>query len=562
MLQGCTPWPRELAARYRRQGYWEDITLREMLDRSVRTHGDKLALVFEDRRISYRELASDIDRLAGDLHAAGLKPLDRVVVHLPNGYAFVTVFFALMTLGVIPVLALPAHRHTELAHFVGHSGAVACFIPATFRDFDYRALAEQLRSEFALLRHVFVAGAPYPGQTPLRCDRNAHPCGGGLQSLGQRDGTARGPFRPDPAEVALMLLSGGTTGLPKLIPRTHNDYVCNCKLSGRVAGLDDESSVFLAVLPLAHNYTLASPGILAALAHGGTVVVAPGTSAEIVLPLIARERVTHVAAAVPLITNWLRARRSSRDDLSSLKVMINGGARLAPELRRRVIDDFGCKFQEDFGTGEGLLNLTRLDDDDERVLNSSGAPVCPDDEIRIVDEAGREVPDGEPGELICRGPYTVRGYYNAPATNAAAFTAEGFYRTGDVVRKRGRYLYTVGRKKDLINRGGEKISAEEVENLILRHPKVESVCVVAMPDNVYGERACAFVIPKAAQSVGFRELTDFLLQQQIAKFKLPERLEIVDRFPLSPAGKILRRDLRALITQKLDEERAKYLGRS
>jgi 2,3-dihydroxybenzoate-AMP ligase len=549
MLEGCTPWPQEFAASYRQKGYWGNITLREMLDRSVHTHGNKLALIFQDRRISYNELAADIDRLAIRLRATGLAPLERVVLHLPNIPEFVTAFFALVTIGVIPVLALPAHRHTEIRHFIGHSGAVAYFIPATFRGFDYRPLAEDLRSEFAQLKHVFVAGSPYPGQTTLYDE-----------PLARNVAENAFDFRPDPTEVALMLLSGGTTGLPKLIPRTHNDYVCNCKQSGRVAGLDDQS-IFLAVLPMAHNYTLASPGILAALAAGGTVAVAPGISAEIVLPLIAREKVTHVAAAVPLVTNWLKQWRPGQHDLSSLEVLINGGARLAPELRRRVREQFGCKFQEDFGTGEGLLNMTRLDDDDELVLNSSGAPVCADDEIKVVDESEHEVSDGQPGELICRGPYTVRGYYKAPETNATAFTADGFYRTGDVVRKFGRYLYTVGRKKDLINRGGEKISAEEVENLILRYPKVENVCVVAMPDEVYGERACAFVIPKSNQTIGFDELIDFLLKQQIAKFKLPERLEIVDNFPLSPAGKILRRDLRQVIEQKVSTERLEAVGR-
>ncbi len=548
MLEGCTPWPPQFAERYREQGYWENITLREMLDRSVQVHGDKIALIFENRRISYNQLAKDIDRLAVRLRAAGLAPQERVVLHLPNIPEFVTTFFALVTIGVIPVLALPAHRHTEIRHFIGHAGAVAYFIPAMVRDFDYRPLAESLRSEVGHLRHVFVAGPPGPGQVSLDGDAAAP------------SGTNDGPeYQPDPAGVALMLLSGGTTGLPKLIPRTHNDYVCNCKLSGRVAGLDTRS-IFLAVLPLAHNYSLASPGILATLAFGGTAVIAPGTSPEIVLPLIEREKVTHVAAAVPLVTNWLKTWKPGSHDLGSLKVLINGGARLAPELRRRVREQFGCQFQEDFGTGEGLLNMTRLDDDDERVFNSSGAPVCADDEIRVVDNAGHEVPDGESGELICRGPYTVRGYYNAPEANAQAFTADGFYRTGDVVRKRGRYIYVEGRRKDLINRGGEKISAEEVENLIFRHPKVESVCVVAMPDEVYGERACAFVIPKAGQSIGFRELTDFLLQQRIAKFKLPERLEIVDQFPLSPAGKILRRELRAVIEQKLAMERVNEGG--
>ena len=549
MLEGCTPWPQEFAARYRRDGYWEDITLRELLDASVRLHGAKPALVFRDRRISYDELAAEVDRLAARLHETGLRPLDRVVVHLPNIPEFVTTFFALMTLGVIPVLALPAHRHTEIHHFIRHSGAVGYFVPAVVRDFDYRPLAESLRAEFEpQLRHVFVAGTPYPGQLPLSDSSLARVTHGDTLK-----------FRPDPADIALMLLSGGTTGLPKLIPRTHNDYVCNCKLSGRVAGLDADS-IFLAVLPLAHNYTLASPGMLATLACGGTVVVAPGTSPDIVLPLIEREKITHVAAAVPLVVNWLQAWRLGAYDLSSLRVVINGGARLAPELRQRIREQFGCQIQEDYGTGEGLLNMTRLDDDDDLVLNSSGAPVCADDEIKVVDEAGDEVPDGQAGELICRGPYTIRGYYNAPETNASAFTADGFYRMGDVVRKFNRHIYTIGRKKDLINRGGEKISAEEIENLILRHPKIKNACVIAMPDEVYGERACAFVIPKADQTIGFRELTDFLLQQEIAKFKLPERLEIVDQFPVSPAGKILRREMRGLIEQKIAAERSRMVS--
>jgi 2,3-dihydroxybenzoate-AMP ligase len=544
MLEGCVPWPPELAARYRQKGYWEDITLREMLDASVQRYGDKPALVHGDRRISYCQLAAEIERLAGRLHEAGLRPTERVVLHLPNVPEFVTTFFALVTIGVIPVLALPAHRHSEISHFIHHSGAVAYFIPVAVRDFDYRPLAESLHREFRQhLRCVFVAGPPLDGQLPLE----AHVAAGVA--------TARAPgFRPEPTEVALMLLSGGTTGLPKLIPRTHNDYNCNCKESGRVAGLDSRS-VFLAVLPLAHNYTLASPGILATLAYGGTVVIAPGISSEIVMPLIERERVTHVAAAVPLVVNWLQAWVPGKHDLRSLRVLINGGARLAPELRQRVREKLGCQFQEDFGTGEGLLNMTRLDDPDELVLNSSGAPVCADDEIKVVDDAGNELPDGEPGELICRGPYTIRGYYKAPEANAAAFTEDGFYRMGDVVRKMGRYIYAEGRKKDLINRGGEKISAEEVENLILRHPGVDNVCVVAMPDPIYGERACAFVTPKAGRSIALSELIEFLLRQQIAKFKLPERLEIIDRFPLSPAGKILRRDLRAMIEEKLAAER-------
>ena len=198
--------------------------------------------------------------------------------------------------------------------------------------------------------------------------------------------------------------------------------------------------------------------------------------------------------------------------------------------------------------------MTRLDDPDELLLESSGAPVCDEDEIKVVDDDGNEVEDGEPGELVTRGPYTIRGYYNAPDRNAEAFLPGGWYRMGDVVRRRGRYVYTEGRRKDMINRGGEKISCEEIENLMFAHPKVKTATLVAMPDPVFGEKACAFVVLHPGQRLGFDELTAFLRGQQIASFKLPERLEVVDELPVSPVGKILKRQLREIIAAKLAQE--------
>jgi 2,3-dihydroxybenzoate-AMP ligase len=188
--------------------------------------------------------------------------------------------------------------------------------------------------------------------------------------------------------------------------------------------------------------------------------------------------------------------------------------------------------------------MTRLDDPAEIRFTSSGRPISPADEIRIVDERGHNVPDGAVGELICRGPYTIRGYYNAPEKDRAAFTSDGYYRMGDMVRQVDSNLYVEGRLKDIINRGGEKISCEEVENYILVHPKIKNVCVVAMPDEAFGEKACAFVIPVDGETIDLDEIKSFLLSRNIAKFKLPERLTIVKEFPISPAGKILRRELR------------------
>jgi 2,3-dihydroxybenzoate-AMP ligase len=540
MLQGCTAWPEETARRYRQQGYWADITLYDMLLRSVAAAPGHIALVQGARRLSYAELRTAIDALAGRLINLGLRPLDRVVFQLPNSIEFVIAFFALLRIGVIPVLALPAHRREEISHIFAHTKAAGYIVPDVWRGFDYRTLAADMAGMAPSLRHVLVLGEPAFSQISLSglFAPNSH--GGGIADLAA--------FAPPPDEVALMLLSGGTTGLPKLIPRTHNDYVYNCRQCGTVAGYD-AATVFLALLPMAHNYTLGCPGVLGALAHGGTAVIAADTSIDTVMGLIEAERVTVVSAAVPLIVNWLNTELAGHRDLSSLRVIMNGGAKLVPELRRRVEQRFGCVFQESFGTGEGLLNMTRLDDPPEIRFTSSGRPISPADEIRIVDEQGNEVPDGAVGELICRGPYTVRGYYNAPDKDRAAFTNDGYYRMGDMVRRVGGNLFVEGRLKDIINRGGEKISCEEVENYILGHPKIKNVCIVAMPDATFGEKACAFVIPVAGETIDLDEIKSFLLGRNIAKFKLPERLTVVNEFPISPAGKILRRELRQVAAE-------------
>ncbi len=535
MLQGCTAWPEEAARRYRQQGYWADITLYDLLLRSATATPDLVALVDGARRVTYAELRLAVDRLAGRLNDLGFRPFDRVVFQLPNSIEFVIAFFALVKIGVIPVLVLPAHRREEISHIFAHTKAVGYLVPDVWHGYDYRALAADVGDLAPSLRSVLVLGEPAPGQISLS----------DLMELGSGRQDADDPigFSPAPDEVALMLLSGGTTGLPKLIPRTHNDYVYNCRQSGTTAGFS-AATVFLAVLPMAHNYTLGCPGVLGALAHGGIAVIAPDASIETIARLIETERVTVISAAVPLIVNWLNADLAGHRDFSSLRVMMNGGAKLVPELRRRVEQRFGCTFQESFGTGEGLLNMTRLDDPPEIRFTSSGRPISSADEIRIVDEQGNDVPDGMVGELICRGPYTVRGYYNAPDKDRAAFTGDGYYRMGDMVRCVGGNLYVEGRLKDIINRGGEKISCEEVENYILGHPKIKNVCVVAMPDATFGEKACAFVIPVAGETVGLDEIKSFLLARNIAKFKLPERLTVVNEFPISPAGKVLRRELR------------------
>jgi 2,3-dihydroxybenzoate-AMP ligase len=552
MLAGCVPWPEEFSRRYRELGYWEGISLFEMLRRPAARAPDKMALVDGARRCSYAELIRESERLAAGLHGLGLRPLDRVIFQFGNGLEFMFAFLALLRIGAIPVMALPAHRRIEVGQWVRHAGAVAYFVPASGRNFDYGAMAREVAAEHSTLRWIVIAGEAGEGQIALSSLRTA-----GEQAL-----AAGPPALPEPAadEVALMLLSGGTTGMPKLIPRTHNDYVYTARRSGQAAGTGPQT-VFLAVLPMAHNYTLACPGVLGVLAQGGTVVIAPGTSAEVVFAAIERERVNVLAATVPLAAKWLDSGLFGQHDLSSLEVFINGGAKLPPELRRRVEERFHCHYQENFGTGEGLVNTTRRGDPESVRFFSSGRPISDGDEIRVIDENGNEVAPGQVGELVCRGPNTVRGYYNAPEATQAAFTPDGFYRMGDIVRLVDGYIYLEGRRKDLINRGGEKISCEEIEDYILASPKVMSACVVAMPDAVFGEKACAFVIPRDGDALTLSELVAFLESRGIARFKLPERLEIVGEFPISPAGKVLRRELRARIAAQIAGERTQRAGR-
>jgi non-ribosomal peptide synthetase component E (peptide arylation enzyme) len=282
---------------------------------------------------------------------------------------------------------------------------------------------------------------------------------------------------------------------------------------------------------------------------GATVVLSTSTAPADVFDLVERHRVTHIHLVPSLLIRWLADPSVEHHNLSSLRVLQSGGQRLQPEVRDRTAKLIpSAAVQENFGMAEGLLMFVRLDDLDEVRRETCGRPICPDDEVHLVDEDGRDVPDGEVGELCVRGPYTLRGYFRAPEHNARAFTPDGFYLSGDLMRRHPSGNYVVaGRKKDLINRGGEKISAEEVENLILAHPGVVNVACVPMPDDVLGERMCACVVLRRGATLGLRELVEFLLSFEIAKHKLPERLEVFDQLPLSPIGKVSKKDLVARI---------------
>jgi 2,3-dihydroxybenzoate-AMP ligase len=409
-------------------------------------------------------------------------------------------------------------------------------------------MAEELRERLPTLQEIIVVGEHASLGMTLMSNRLNDP----LENRVPRDTLAK--LRPDPDAPAVFQLSGGTTGLPKVIPRTHNDYLYNT-LESAVASNFNSESVLLVSVPIAHNFPLACPGIQGAIFLGAKVVLASGPEPDMVFNLIERERVTWIPAVPAMAITWLNHPLLHHTDLSSLKTLCVGGSRLNPEPARRVLTQIGPVLTQVFGMAEGLLCYTREGDPVEAIAETQGRPISPGDEIRIVDDSNHEVPEGEIGELVCRGPYTIRGYYRAEEHNQVAFTPDGFYRTGDMVRIHpSGNLVIEGRKKDLINRGGEKINAEEMENLILAHPAVVNVALVAMPDPILGERPCAFVILRSGESLTLEDVTHFLDGRRIAKFKFPERLELVERFPTTAVGKISKNALRGDIAGKLKAE--------
>ncbi|MFQ5858861.1 MAG: (2,3-dihydroxybenzoyl)adenylate synthase [Anaerolineae bacterium] len=546
MLEGVVRFPPEFAARYRAKGYWEGRSLADTFGEAFAKYADRVAIVDRNRSVTYTQLGERAERLALNLLDEGLKPLDRVVMQLPNVVEFVYLYFALQKIGCIPIMALPTHRYREVSQFVEVSGAMACVAPDRIRDFDYTDIIRRIRDAGGTLRLGIILGDAPKGFLSLTdlIER------GTRRSAEELKGIAI-----DPEDPALFQLSGGTTGVPKLIPRTHNDYIYNSKAAVAVTGVGP-GKVLLDVLPLAHNLPLACPGLQGFLLSGGKVVLATTTRAADIFPLIERHRVTHIHVVPALLIRWINDPSIKQFNLSSVEVIQSGGQRLQPEVRRRTKELIpSVTVQENFGMAEGMLMFVRLDDPEEVRMETVGRPISPDDEVRLVDDDDNEVVPGEVGEFLARGPYTLRGYYGAPEHNARAFTSDGFYRTGDLMRQHpsGNYLVE-GRKKDLINRGGEKISAEEIENLILTHPAVQNVACIPMPDPVLGERMCACVILRSGRALSFEELVAFLTKQEIAKHKLPERVEIMNEFPMSAFGKVSKKDLIERITLKLKAE--------
>nr|WP_264186892.1 (2,3-dihydroxybenzoyl)adenylate synthase [Stutzerimonas stutzeri] len=532
-----TRWPAAFAERYRQAGYWIGEPLSHMLAVQVETQPDAVAVVCGERQLSYAELDALSSNLAQRLANHGLGQGDRALVQLGNQAELYIVFFALLKAGIAPVNALFSHSRLEL-----------------------HAYAEQIRPRLLIasrLHPLFQNDDLFLAELQQRVPELDTPLlyadGQAQRSLAAwlQPVAAERDFAPTPAdEVAFFQLSGGSTGTPKLIPRTHDDYYYSVRRSVELCGFDRDTR-YLCALPAAHNFPLSSPGALGVFVAGGRVVLAADPGPASCFPLIAAQRVDVAALVPPALSLWLQAAPGHEAELASLRLLQVGGARLPDAQARRIPQVLGCRLQQVFGMAEGLVNYTRLDDDDAHVYLTQGRPMSPDDEVRVVDRDGRPVGPGQTGALLTRGPYTICGYFQSPEHNAQAFDAEGFYRSGDLVQLRADgYLVVVGRIKDQINRGGEKIAAEEVENLLMAHPAVTHAALVSMPDETMGEKSCAFVVSAdpALKGVALRR---YLRGLGLADYKLPDRIERIAALPMTAVGKVDKTRLRRHLAERL-----------
>ena len=537
-LPGFTPWPPAHAQRYRELGCWTGETFGHLLSARATNTPTAIAVVDDANRWTYAGLDHRANSLATGLARLGIGRHDRVLVQLPNRAEFVEVIFALFRLGALPVFCLPAHRRAELVPIATASAATAMITCAVHQRFDYAALADSVRAESAALRHVIVVRDG---------DDTALPTG--VRDLDEfRDEPGILP-EIDASDVAFLQLSGGSTGIPKLIPRTHDDYLYSVRRSVEICELDS-ATVYLATLPVAHNFPMSSPGILGALCAGGTVALTTDPTPAGAFRAIEQFGVTVTGLVPPLARLWVeQAEAGTTADLSSLRVVLVGGARCPEELASRIGPALHVTLHQVFGMAEGLVCYTRLDDPIEVLIETQGRPMSRFDVIAVVDDDDNEVPPGTDGNLITHGPYTIRGYYDDPEADARSFTADGWYRTGDIVTVRpDGNLVVKGRAGDWVNRGGEKVSAEELEEHLLAHPGIRDAVVVGTPDPVLGQRISVFVQPAEPDSgLTFAAVRAFVRKRGVAAWKMPDAVMFVDDFPETGVGKTSRKELRQLL---------------
>ena len=552
-LPGFIPYKREVTEEYTKNGAWLNLTYSDLLERAAGQKPDRMAVIDESTRLSYRELRDRVDRFAAALMDLGVKPHDRIVLQIPNRCEFVVSFYATQRIGAVPVLAIPRHAHQEVSSFFRLTEAVGWIGPVRDGKTEFPPLVSRLRSEFPFLKHVIWLGEedglpPFGWSMKRLID--------GVRPEHATDSRLK-PLRPDPNDVAVLIPTGGTTGLPKMVPRTHNSLIVTNRFISQKSALPD--AIMLQATPVGHAMAMQG-AVNCAMFLGATLVLQGVPRPMEMLETIQREKVTNAFMVPTQLEGIMHHPDLEKYDLRSLKIVGTAGAGLPVDVAQKAIDyfgRFGCRFSGNgLGASEGLLALGDLDDPLDVKLGTVGRNVTPGSHYKVVDPEERELPTHTEGELVARGPEVFTGYYKATEEETReVFTRDGYYRTGDLARidERG-YITITGRRKDVIMRGGETLVPSEMENLIRMNPSVERVAVVGMPDEKMGERACAYVVLRPGKGLAFDEMIAFLRERGAGVLLFPERLELVSALPETRVGKIDKKALRKDIEEKLRRE--------
>lgn len=543
-LTGYVPFDHERRQEYLDAGYWQNVTFHDVVDRHAEHTPEQTAVVGPRRELTYAELATNSRQIAAYISGElGVRPNERVVLQLPNCSEFFEMFLACSRAGAIPVMVLPRHREAEATHVTDLTDARAYVIDHDRypSDFDYVDLARSVEEAYGSLEHL-IAVTDDESPAPDGCISLAKMRD---ESWEDQYGDQVDAVRVDPSEPGVMLLSGGTTGLPKAIPRTHNDYVFQWEHMAEVAGVQREWVGFPSV-PIGHNASL-NCIVGATLWVGGTVAVEPVLKPESLMAFIERVGGSYTLPMPAQILDILEHPDVDDYDLSSLEVLVSGGQKVPPAVVDESVDRWDVGFCNIFGMAEGPLICTRPDDDVDIQAHTVGRPIAPEAaEIRIVDtERESDLPTDEPGELAVRGPGYFTGYFHNEEENAENFSEDGWFFTEDILAKRpDGNLEVYGRMKDTIIRGGENIYAPGVEDELVEHPKIANAALVGMPDDRLGERPAAFIeLTADAEDVTLDEVSSFLEDRGMAVFKHPERLEILHSLPRTEVGKIEKKRL-------------------
>jgi 2,3-dihydroxybenzoate-AMP ligase/mycobactin salicyl-AMP ligase len=543
-IDGFEPYRPEDVERYTKSRWWLGLTWGDMFDKATDLYPQKEGLADDTARFTYKELREKVDRLAIGFMELGIKERDFVLLQIPNWHEFIIAFYALQKVGAITVLLIARHGLTEINHVCSLTHPVAWIGPDRYKNTEYLPMIKRVMEDNRELKHILSVRAPEnKAFIPLEKLMNT----GELTAASLEALAAK---RPDPMEVSMILLTGGTTGLPKAVPRTHNDYIASVEYHSKAWEITSDD-VVLTVAPVSHAQGMHN-GVGGAFFNYAKYVLTDSTDAEDICRVIKREKVTAFPTVPALVQRIVSLENLKEYDLSSLKKIYAGGAPSTPELVRSVYEKLGCKFVNAFGSAEGLGAMTRLDADLETICTTVGEKDCPYTQFKILDQYEQEVPPNHEGELATKGPNIFTGYFKSAEENKKTFTKDGFFKTGDLAKidESGTVMIT-GRIKETILRGGETISAVGIERLISSHPGVADVAVIGMPDKALGERICAYIQLKDGVTLSFEELIAYLRNIGASVLQLPERVEFIDSIPLTKVGKADKKALKEDIQGKL-----------